>query len=542
MIQRIFNFIRTLVSNNLTPFVIIVILGVSIKFYRLDYKILWYDEIATVVQVAGADNVLQLDDSKLNEIVPISHYTGLLTHTDANYKLQEELKAQIQNMNLNPLHYMILSFWYRMIGDNPIHYRLFSVLIFLLTIPFMFGLAKELFKSKTAGWVAISLFAVSPFIHYFAQEARYYMLWAFLLAAIHYYLLKAVNNPALKWWAGYIVFSVLSLYTSILSGFIIFEHLLFVLFLKKESRIKFLITISIIVLFYLPWFVYLINNRTEIFSALSWHKFEAVPVWAPVLGYVLGSVRTFSFYLNYTLFWDDVFHNITPAMIVETGFNLIILSLIVLSVILLFKKEKRETAWFIFLIFIPGLVFFCGLDLARNAITTHWWRYYIFNTIPVLLIVSYLIFYYSKTKKLISRGVYIGIIVISFYSIFTISKYPYWYLGGEWEKEFVDNAELLSKAKKPLMVTDFMRLNSPWDGPMHSMEVLANCSSDEIDVLRVSANRSEIDKIIPDNTYSDVFVIYASDELLENLQKQFGDRMKIMHGRQGPPRWRIIFE
>ncbi|HDR53011.1 MAG TPA: phospholipid carrier-dependent glycosyltransferase [Mariniphaga anaerophila] len=72
-------------------------------------------------------------------------------------------------MNLNPLHSVILSFWYRLTGDDILHYRLFSVLIFILTLPFLFFLARKLFRSDQIAWIATSLYSVSPFIHLFAQ-------------------------------------------------------------------------------------------------------------------------------------------------------------------------------------------------------------------------------------------------------------------------------------------------------------------------------------------------------------------------------------
>lgn len=523
-------------------YIIILLLGISLKFYRLDYKIMWYDEIATVQQVLGADNILQIDSTKLNEIVPIAHYNTLLKHSHAHYTIGTELKGQMQNMNLNPLHYTLLSVWYRIVGDSFYSYRLFSVFIFLLTLPFLYGLTNELFRSKQAGLIAISLFSVSPFIHYFAQEARYYMLWAFLIVAIHYFLIKALNHKHTKWWVGYIVFGILSLYASTLSGFIIFEHLLYIFIFKKEIRLRFILVLGIVALVYLPWLYFVYMHSVEVSSSLSWHKTNVVPLWAPLLGLILGLVRTFSFYENYTLFWDDVFHNITNSMILETAFNLLILFVLSVSVVMLIKKEKRETAWFVLLILLPGLLFFWALDLYRHAITTHWWRYYIFNTIPVVLLATYILSKYLESKRKLFISMYLGLVCIGVYSIYTISNYRYWYIGGNWEQEFVDNAELLSKAPKPLLITDFMWMNSPWEGPMHTMEILANCTSNNIFVLRVSSDKQELESIISKNNFSDIFVINASDKLLENLKKQFGKRLQILPGKQGPPRWRIVLK
>lgn len=520
-------------------FIVVVLLGVSLKFYRLDYKMFWYDELATVFHVSGVDDIQPASQEFMNKIVNINEYTRVLKHSEFNYPLLPQLKKQITNMNLNPLHYPLLSLWYRGVGDEFIHYRLFSVLVFLLTLPFMFLLARELFGTVRSGWIAASLYSVSPFVHYFAQEARYYILWAFLLAAIHFFLLKAVNTQKNKFWLWYVVFAVLSLYASILSGVMIVEHLLFVWLVKRESRLKFLLMAAIIFVLYSPWLYYIFENRNEVFAALAWHKFETVPLWAPLLGMVLGYVRTFSFYQNYTLFWDDVFHNITPAMKLETFFNVLILILMIAAAMHLIRKSKKENAWFILLLIVPGLIFFYSLDIARNAITTHWWRYYIFNTIPLILLVTSIIEAKLEVRKWLFPAVYAGLVVIGVYSIFTISNYRYWYLGGNWQQEFVDNALLLSEAEQPLLITDFMWRESPVEGRMHAMESLVDCNNDKVDVLLVSPDIQEIEALIPADFYSKIYVIYASGQLQENLQNQFGERLTILPGNVGPPRWEL---
>jgi uncharacterized membrane protein len=74
---------------------------------------------------------MEIDQGKENEILDLSHYIALLKHSSQEYPIGEELSAQFRKMNLNPLHYVLLSFWYRLVGDDIIHYRLFSVLVFL---------------------------------------------------------------------------------------------------------------------------------------------------------------------------------------------------------------------------------------------------------------------------------------------------------------------------------------------------------------------------------------------------------------------------
>lgn len=522
-------------------YIIITLLGISLKFHNLNHKIFWEDEIYTVQQIVGVNNILELDPGRENEILNLSYYRGLLKYASQDYTLREELSAQFQNMNLNPLHYVILPFWYRLSGDDILHYRLFSVLIFILTLPFLFFLSRKLFGSGLVAWIATSLYSVSPFIHVFAQEARYYILWAFTLVVLHFFLVYALDKKKLHWWAGYALSGILSLYCSVLSGLILFEHLLFILILHRKQFWKFAGSGLVIILAYLPWLLLILNNHQEVVSSLAWHKMPyKMPFWAPILGISLGYIRTFSFYKEYTLFWDDVFGNITSGILLESFFNLCILIFLVLALVKIRKYLPKESSFFLLLIFIPGFLLFYFLDLFRNAVTSIWWRYHIFATIPVILIASGYFVGRLQKKKITTALIYLGLLLISLYSVYTISKQKFWYLGGEWVLEYVNNAELISSSEKALVITDFTRDNNPWTGPTLTMQVLLNCSSDEIDILRIGQDVPDIASLIPEGIYSDIFVLYPSSALADELSGQFGERMQVLEGRRGPPVW-IIF-
>jgi uncharacterized membrane protein len=533
---------RTILNQFQKPWIylIVTILGMVLKFHNLNHKIFWEDEIYTVQHVVGARNILEIGPGMENEIVNLSHYRALLKHASTELTIGEELRAQFGTMNLNPLHYVFLSFWYRLAGDDIVHYRLFSVLIFILTLPFLFFLARKLFRSDLVAWITTSLYSVSPFIHVFAQEARYYIFWAFTLVVLHFFLIYALDKKKLLWWAGYALAGILALYCSILSGLILFEHLLFILILYRKEFWKFAGSGMVMLLAYLPWLLLILNRQQEVVSSLEWHKMpERMPVWAPILGITLGYVRTFSFYKEYTLYWDDVFGNITYDLVVETFFNLCILAFLILALIKMRTFPIKESAVFILLIFIPGFILFYFLDLFRNAVTSIWWRYHIFATIPVILIASSYFVERVQTKKTAALLIYCGLVVISLYSIHTISRQKYWYLGGEWVLEYVQNAELLSNAEKALVITDFTRADNPWTGPTLTMQVLLNCTSEQIDVLRIGEDVPDMCALIPEGTYSDIFVLYPSSRLVEALTGQFGDRMQILEGRRGPPTWII---
>jgi uncharacterized membrane protein len=521
-------------------YIIVTILGAGLKFHNLNHKIFWEDEIYTVQHVIGAHNILEIDPDTGNNIVDLSHYRGLLKHSSQNYTIGEELTAQFRTMNLNPLHYVFLSLWYRLTGDDIVYYRLFSVLVFILTLPFLFFLARKLFQSDLVAWITTSFYSVSPFIHVFAQEARYYILWAFILVVLHFFLIYALDKRRVLWWAGYALAGILALYCSIMSGLIIFEHLLVILILYRKEFWKFAGSGIVMLLAYLPWLLLILNSYQEVISSLEWHKMpQKMPFWAPILGITLGYIRTFSFYKEYTLYWDEVFGNLTADLLLESFFNLCILAFLLLALIKMKTFLKKESSTFLLLIFIPGFLLFFFLDLFRNAVTSIWWRYHIFSTIPIILIASSFFAGRMQSRKIADILIYGGLVAISLYSVYTISGQKHWYLGGEWVKEYVDNAELLSNSEKALVITDFTRADNPWTGPTLTMQVLLNCTSDQIDVLRIGQDVPDMGTLIPEGTYSDIFVLYPSSRLVEELNEQFGQRMQVLEGRRGPPTWII---
>ena len=72
--------------------------------------------------------------------------------------------------------------------------------------------------------------------------------------------------------AGYALAGILALYCSILSGLILFEHLLFMLILHRKEFWKFAGSGLVILLAYLPWLLMILNSYPEVVSSLAWHK------------------------------------------------------------------------------------------------------------------------------------------------------------------------------------------------------------------------------------------------------------------------------
>jgi len=492
-----------------------------LKFYNIDYHLFWYDEVATIQHTSG-NQILDLPE---NQIKNISYYTDQLHLKNNNFTIGSELKGLYSSTNLNPLHYTFLMFWYRIAGDSEISYRFFNVFIFLLSLPLLFLLARRLFRSNLAGWIAISLFAVSPFFHYYVHEARYNTFLIFIIIILHYIFLQAIEHKKLRWWIGYSFVGILALYASALSVLILFGHFIYFIIFEKEKRITFIVTLIVIFAAYLPWIISLLTNSEEITGAFVWQKsiaqnknflelllyqsmgYSHIFLSLTDIGKIINSIMLEDFKGNYVHLISDI----------------IILIFILSSIIYTVKKAPGKTSFFLLLIIIPLFLFFLISDLIRNAGGSLVWRYHALAFIGVLLFVVYILDRKITLGKLFYSSIYVGLILAGIISSIIISKTQFYYGTGGASK--LKEAQLFSDTRNPLLITDYT-FPHPTRGVEEFAVILNICESDSIDILRASDGIKDLDNMLSGTNYSDIYVTHASKKLLENLKIQFGEKMK----------------
>ncbi|MGV2391005.1 MAG UNVERIFIED_CONTAM: glycosyltransferase family 39 protein [Microcystis novacekii LVE1205-3] len=90
--------------------------------------------------------------------------------------LSEALRSLMSNPEHPPLYNLLARFWMQLI---PIEHsaRTFSIFLSILAIACLYWLCLELFDSSLTAWIAIALFAVSPFRILSAQNATQYSCW-----------------------------------------------------------------------------------------------------------------------------------------------------------------------------------------------------------------------------------------------------------------------------------------------------------------------------------------------------------------------------
>ncbi len=139
---------------------LIVLLAFAVRAYRLDAQSIWYDE-GNSIALAQRD-IATIIRSAASDIHP-------------------------------PLYYIVLHIWVQLLGVSVAAVRLLSVILGTLTVIVTYLIGRRLMGERT-GLLAAFLAALSPFLVYYSQEARMYML-ATLLGALSVYFLLLVDTP-----------------------------------------------------------------------------------------------------------------------------------------------------------------------------------------------------------------------------------------------------------------------------------------------------------------------------------------------------------
>jgi uncharacterized membrane protein len=498
---------------------VIVLLGTILKFYQLNSKLFWADEISTVIYTSGINGDSIQNSLPVNQIERFSYYDSLLHLSTQPYSLKNEVAGILSDTHLTPAHYVFLTLWYRLVGDNDMDYRLFSVFVFVLSLPFVFLLARSLFNTYLAGWIAMSLFAVSPFIHTEAQEARYYILWVFFFILTNYAFLQAIKHNKATWWVFYSIAAILALYTSLTSGAFIFGHLVYILLFKKELRIQFGISLLFIVLAYMPWMYFLFTVRETIENGLAWHKRLHSPFFSLDLLFfqLLGFVRSFAFLFDTNIYLQWFNGTPTPDIYPALIIDLVLLAFIIYSIFYLFTKTSNELKWFAILIILPLFLVLFMSDIIRNGITSVLWRYQVVNMAGIILIVANLLSDKIAKGKWLYIIIYLGLVVFGLGSILKIAATRCWNTSPDCEYR-IEESQLISHAAHPLIITDFMGLGNI----DRAFSVLNDSKARNADIMYCKGTIPGLKERIAGKAYSEIYVFAASDTLVQQVKSQFG--------------------
>lgn len=183
-----------------------------------------------------------------------------------------------------PFYYIFMKGWVSVFGNSEISLRVPSVIFGMVTVYFVFLIAKKLFDKKTA-LIASALSATSGLLIYYSQEARMYAMAAMLVSILFYLFLE-------KKWLPFSVCLVL-LATTDYTGLLVLP--VFLIFGGRDIKkvILSFIPTALVFGFWLPVFLKQISGGVgvegtgwwQILGTLSWKNLGLIPV-----KFVLGRI------------------------------------------------------------------------------------------------------------------------------------------------------------------------------------------------------------------------------------------------------------
>ncbi len=182
----------TLSVAALALLVLLTLLALGLRLYRLDGQSLWYDEAFSV-------------------------YLARMDLTEITARTAADIQP--------PLYYYLLHGWIQLFGDSEFSVRSLSALFGIMSVPLAYLLAGQLFRGRLAGLLAALLLAISPLHVWYSQEARMYTLLTFLGMLSGYLLLLAMRAPSsgrrIGWWVAYTLTSIAAVYTHYFAFFLL---------------------------------------------------------------------------------------------------------------------------------------------------------------------------------------------------------------------------------------------------------------------------------------------------------------------------------
>ena len=355
-------------------------LGVFFRFAGLGYKIYSHDEAYASLRAAGyhkGDLLTAIRDGKDHPVEEIRKF--LQPGPDRTITDTLFITAQ-SGPHQAPLFYLLAHVWMRLIGDTAAAMRGLAALFGLLSIPAMYWLSRELFRSPRVALLSTALFAISPFHILFSQDARPYSLWTLASLLASAALLRARRKNDFRSWLLYSLTLVLGMYSHQLFILVVLAHGFYIAgmyFLQRKNEYgMFLLACLFAFLAYLPWLFMVIRYWNSVVEGMDWLNRQTA--WQQ---YIKGWALIFS-----SPFIDFDFNsgNLIPYLL-----RALALGLIACSFVFLVWRGSLQEKMFVLSMFIIPAGAFLGPDLLMGGMRSISGRYFVPVSMTSILVVAY---------------------------------------------------------------------------------------------------------------------------------------------------------
>jgi uncharacterized membrane protein len=412
--------------------IILLLLGIWFRVANLDRKVYWVDEVATAIRVAGYTKS-EITQRIIDRTVAPAELLQYQTITP-DRTWQDSFHALKQSPEHAPLYFVLVRAWALVFGSSAVAMRSLSVIFSLIALPCWYGLAIELFQSRLAASIALSLAAVSPFFVAYAQESRPYSLWTLTILLSSWLLLKATASDRRIYWVGYALAATLGLYTTLLSLWVMAGQGVYAIGQKRTGN--FTIAALWSVLAFSPWLWVIMQH---------WQKLQDNTVWmrAPMNFLAMWAVWLYSVVITFVDFpvYLPVDGVILFAIVADIG-------LLTLVGIALYSLKGRSR-FLLYTLLVSTPLCLVVLDLITGGQSSTAPRYFIPLQISVQLAIAFWFSKKFKTRRwlwaiVISMGVISGVV--------NLENSPKYQKVRNLHNGAI--AALINQAESPLVITE----------------------------------------------------------------------------------------
>jgi len=227
--NRVFN--RAFILNPTLTLLLILLLGMGLRLYRLGDQSVWWDEGHAIW--TARQSLVETTSITAHDVHP-------------------------------PLYLWLLHFWLRLTGESEFAVRYLSLIGGVLTVALTYVVARRLIGRRSA-LLATLLIATARFHIWWSQEARMYV-WAAFYALLSIYLFARLRHGGTRVWWAFVLASAAALYTLYLAVLVLLIENLFVALTvwRKPRRRRFAFAWIVaqlgVLALYAPW-LYLALSR-----------------------------------------------------------------------------------------------------------------------------------------------------------------------------------------------------------------------------------------------------------------------------------------
>ena len=474
--------------------VVTLALGIFFRVTNIEQKVYWHDEVFTSIRAAGYTG-----EEIIAEVftgIPISP-TTLLQYQQLNpergwSKTWHSLTTHPEHP---PLYYLLARLFMELFGSKVAAVRSLSVIFSLLAFPALYWLYLELFEQSKGQWMAIALFAVSPFHVLYAQEARQSSLWTLATLLSSAALLRAMRVQTWTSWGLYAITVSLNLYTFLLSVVVLLCHSIFVFVARPLVIRKFLLALLAGAIAFTPWIVVLVQNWLSLESKTAWTK--TLPPRELLMK--LWGLHLSSSFIDFGLPLDNIYTHIVPPMV---------LALVGYALWTIYHHAPPRTWLFVVLLIgLPASTLILP-DLILGGQRSSHTRYFVPMLVGVQLAISYLLNYLLLQRQ------FGRVLLTILLTVGIISCATSWQASTWWNKGISYGnssvAAFLNSQDKPIVISS---LGDTTLGNIISLSYL---------VKKEVRFQLAIDPVLPKIFQNgNNFLFYPTEALIKDLQANY---------------------